>query len=107
MGNLLTNLVDEHGNPVAVEVYDVDGDIVLLYKVGADSTTVYIERGPSGRTDKDLLGWAVMQAGAPRSTTLEIETRRRYAHVMRLFGLGSTSAYALCRRFGHDPEEVI
>jgi hypothetical protein len=50
-------------------------------------------------------------------TVLSGLTRRRakrlyrdlplWAVVCDEFGLGSTSAYALCREFGHDPEKKV
>jgi len=33
--------------------------------------------------------------------------KQRWVLAMRLFGVGSTVAYALCREFNLDPEEII
>lgn len=48
------------------------------------------------RTDQDLLSWVIEHAsGYGRAP--------RWSFVGQLFGLGSTSAIALCERFGHNP----
>lgn len=54
------------------------------------------------RTDAELLSWVVEHAGCD-----SVMTRPRWSNVRALFGLGSTSARALCRRFGHDPDEEM
>ena len=53
------------------------------------------------RTDESLLRWVVWHAGN-RSSVRKL----RWCHVKALFGLGRTSAYALCARFDVDPDEV-
>ena len=54
------------------------------------------------KTDAFLFEWAVRHAGhnSRRHT-------HRWVHVMGLFGLGSTSAHELCRRFQRDPDEMV
>lgn len=54
------------------------------------------------KTDEFLFGWAVRHAGYG---SWKRETR--WNHVMELFGLGSTSAAALCRRWCINPDEKV
>ena len=54
------------------------------------------------RDDLSLLEWAVMHAGHDAA-----ERSIRWSSVGALFGLGSTSATALCRRFDVDPDEQV
>lgn len=54
------------------------------------------------KTDEFLFGWAVKHAGNSAQ-----QRNPRWVHVMGLFGLGSTSATALCKRFGADPDERV
>lgn len=54
------------------------------------------------RTDADFVSWVIEHAGE-RSDRV----KPRWSHVMGLLGLGSTSAYDMCRRFGFDPEEKM
>ncbi len=53
------------------------------------------------KSDERLLEWAVRNAGhhARKRTS-------RWVHVMEMLGFGSTSAHAMCRRFGMDPDEI-
>jgi hypothetical protein len=51
--------------------------------------------------DHALLSHAVENAGAH-----SLERTFRWTHVAQIFAIGSTSAYALCRRLGSDPEEM-
>ena len=53
-----------------------------------------IRQGPS---DADLVERAVRNASKPGSP--------RWVAVRETFAFGSTSAHALCRRFGLDPDE--
>lgn len=55
----------------------------------------------SERSDTELVSWVVSAAsgcepGLPR-----------WSHVAAVFGLGSTSAQGLCRRFDVDPDEIV
>ena len=54
----------------------------------------------ANRTDTDLLACAVNLATSHRRLP-------RWAVVMALLGLGSTSANELCIRFGVDPDEIV
>lgn len=54
------------------------------------------------KSDAFLFGWAVKHAGHDSR-----KRAYRWEHVMGLFGLGSTSAQALCRRFGADLDETV
>jgi len=49
--------------------------------------------------DDELLRRAVMNVQYPHLT--------RWRNVMKTFGLGSTYAAQLCRRFGLDPDEEL
>jgi len=51
-------------------------------------------------TDENLLRWAVKIARGRRKGP-------RWVAVMETFGLGSTYAWQLCKRFDLDPEEVV
>ncbi len=53
------------------------------------------------KSDEFLFAWVVAHAGHNSR-----ERRSRWVHVKELFGLGSTSATALCRRFEIDPYEA-
>lgn len=55
--------------------------------------------------DSELLGRAVRSARA-RHGRLGSKTERWVA-IMDSFGLGSTFAHQLCRRFGFDPDELV
>jgi hypothetical protein len=65
----------------------------------AISTTTDGASNGATRPDSDLLGWAVRTAGYNVDDQL-------WSHVGALFGLGSTSSTALCRRFNEDPDEL-
>jgi len=54
-------------------------------------------------SDEELVKRAIRTSGtpSPRART------PRYQAVMLTFGLGSTYAYELCRRFGYDPDEMV
>lgn len=52
-------------------------------------------------SDGELVRRAIMNAGPKRGATRE----QRWVSVMRVFAVGSTSAYHLCREAGVDPEE--
>ena len=54
------------------------------------------------RTDESLLFYAVKNAGRDAPGR-----RVRWAHVAAVFGLGSTSAIALCKRLDLEPYEEI
>lgn len=54
------------------------------------------------RSDADLFAWSVTQCGVYSS-----KRASRWSHVTRQYGLGSTSAQVLCRRFGLDPDELV
>ena len=54
------------------------------------------------RTDDSLLFYAI--EGAASSSPMRLP---RWSHVGNLFGLGSTSANLLCKRFGIDPNELV
>ena len=54
-----------------------------------------------GKSDEDLLRDAV-RCARPR-----YRAGPRWAAVMETFALGSSYSFALCRRFGFDPEEKI
>lgn len=56
----------------------------------------------TNKTDAFLFEWAVRHAGHDSKTHTH-----RWVHVMELFGLGSTSATELCRRFQRDPDEMV
>lgn len=43
---------------------------------------------------------------ATRGAMQKRDFRPRWCHVMDLFGVGSTVAQCLCRRFNLDPDEV-
>lgn len=60
------------------------------------------EPGGPGRSDHDLLRWVVAHAGDQADDLLP-----RRSHVGRVFGLGSTSATALCHRFDVRPDEEV
>lgn len=53
-----------------------------------------------GDTDDGLVERAVRNATPTKH-------RPRWASVMRVFGVGSTSAQNLCRRFNLDPDETL
>lgn len=52
-------------------------------------------------TDAELLERAVRNAGR-----YSVE-KQRWVAVSHAFGVGSTSARELCRRFGLDPDETV
>lgn len=54
------------------------------------------------RSDTELLLWAVAHAG-----NHAVQRLQRWAHVMDMFCVGSTSAHELCRRAGVDPDEQV
>jgi len=56
--------------------------------------------------DDDLLGRAVRGA-KPRLGGKARQGRPRWTCVMDLFGLGSTYARQLCRKYGVDPDEMV
>lgn len=56
----------------------------------------------TGLSDHELLRRAIVHV-----TSGESPPRSRWSHVGRTFGVGSTSATALCRRFGVDPDDLI
>lgn len=51
-----------------------------------------------GGTDARLLEWAVRNVKKPGMP--------KWVAVRDLFAVGSTSAHAICRRFGVDPDEM-
>jgi len=53
-------------------------------------------------SDEELLRRAVTYARSPA-----YKRSPRWVAVMRTFGLGSTYAAELCRRFDLDPDEVV
>lgn len=89
----------------------VNGDTIVCTKSSVVDFAKAIRwsaarRAPSGeqipeRSDLDLLGWAVAHVG-----NWEHDARPRWSHVAALFGLGSTSAIQLCRRFAVDVDEI-
>lgn len=56
---------------------------------------------PHSHTDSSLLTWAIK--------TANVRGRRgpRWAAVMRVFKTGQTTAMALCRAVGVDPDELV
>ena len=52
-------------------------------------------------SDRDLIAKAIEFARPHRTTEA-----RRWVAVMDIFGVGSTTAMALCKRFGLDPHET-
>lgn len=54
------------------------------------------------RSDADYLAWVVEHAGSRAD-----RERPRWSFVAEIFGLGSTSAWEMCKRFGFDPEEIM
>lgn len=56
-----------------------------------------------GLSDEDLLRSAVRVARPTRGRGKQ----PRWVGVMDTFTLGSTYSYALCRRFGYDPDEMV
>lgn len=55
-----------------------------------------------GTTDLDRVAWGVVHNAGRRGGYAP-----RWLHVMHMTGLGSTSASALCVRFGTDPDEMV
>lgn len=53
-------------------------------------------------TDETILGNVIRQAGRDRRVR-----GPRWAAVSELCAVGSTTAHALCRRFGVDPDEKV
>lgn len=55
------------------------------------------------RDELHRLRWGVAANAGCRST----EPAPRWAHVVKMTGLGSTSAHQLCHAAGFDPEEIV
>lgn len=53
--------------------------------------------------DAQLLEWAVRNARSHHRRG----RHQRWVAVMEVFGLGSTFAADLCRRYGLDPDEMV
>jgi hypothetical protein len=50
---------------------------------------------------------AELVARAIASSRSRSQSKQRWVAVMHIFCLGSTSAQALCKRFGFDPDEEV
>lgn len=61
-----------------------------------------VERTVNDIPDEELLGRAVRSGKRARHGG-----QPRWVRVMDLFGLGSTYAHQLCRRYGMDPDEKV
>ncbi len=74
---------------------------------GANPITDQVRATPGhenfARTDADLLAWVVEHARPRRHET----PKPRWAVVMGLLGVGSSSAAALCRACGLNPEDTL
>lgn len=51
--------------------------------------------------------WAASREPDSEIDAMDAATSIRWAHLGDVFGLGSTSAIALCRRFGLDPHVQV
>lgn len=56
----------------------------------------------SDKSDASLMEWAVKHVGYRAR-----DRKPRWAHVMDMFGFGSTSGHLMCRRFDVDPDEIV
>lgn len=64
-------------------------------------------RAVSSIADNDLLERAVRNAKSLEPVLEPVFPVQRWIAVKRMFGLGSTYAVQLCRRFGLDPDEMV
>lgn len=75
---------------------------IINFEKGQTVAVLMMVGGPVMRDDVSLLEWAVGHAGNNAA-----DPGPRWSHVAALFGLDSTSAAALCRRFAVDPDERV
>ncbi len=54
------------------------------------------------RSVEDYMSWAIQQAGDQGPKRMS-----RWSYVSDIFGTGSGVAYALCEKYGHDPDEIV
>lgn len=77
---------------------------VLRYRLAKGSTSkpVTAEEIMLQRSNESYMRFAIEQAGSTSAERLP-----RWSFVAKQFGTGSGVAQALCRRFDHDPDEIM
>lgn len=95
---IIGHLIDgpEKGSVVAISL---DGPTFLMRLVHRDDRSLMRHELFSQREDEELLRRAVRCATGPGHCP-------RWSYVRNIFGVGSSTAAELCRRFDVDPDEL-